>query len=96
MIIYKVSWLSWLCLRIIIRIPYIGLVNIVAGKRIIEEFIQYNARPKRIVNYIVETLNNPGKIASIKNELSQVKLLLGEKGASKRAAKIVLDVLAQV
>ena len=95
-IIYKVSWFSWLYLRAIIQIPYIGLVNIVAGRRIIEEFIQYHTQPKRIANYIIETLNNPQKMASIKNELSRVKLLLGENGASKRAAKIVVDLLTQL
>ncbi len=94
-IIYKVSWFSWLCLRTIIQIPYIGLVNILAGRRIIEEFIQYRAQPKRIANYIIETLNNPQKITSLKNHLSQVKLALGEKGASRRAAGIVADLLAE-
>ena len=95
-LIYKVSWFSWVCLRTIIRIPYVGLVNIVAGRRIIKEFIQYRARPKRIANYIIKTLNNPQRITTIKNELSRVKLLLGEKGASKRAAKIVVDLLTQL
>ncbi len=94
-IIYKVSWLSWLCLRAVIQIPYIGLVNIVAGRRIIEEFIQYQARPKRIANYIIETLSNPRKMTALKNELSRVKLLLGEKGASKRAAGIIAGLSAQ-
>ena len=93
-IIYKISWFSWLCLRAIIRIPYIGLVNIVAGRKIIEEFIQYRTQPKRIANYIIKTLNNPQKITSIKNELSRVKLLLGEKGARKRAAGIIAGLLA--
>jgi lipid-A-disaccharide synthase len=92
-IIYKVSWFSWLCLRAIIQVPYIGLVNIVSGRRIIEEFIQYRARPRAIANYIIETLNNPQKIAALKNELSQVKLRLGEKGASFRAAGIIVDLL---
>ncbi len=94
-ILYKVSWLSWLCLRTIIHVPYIGLVNIVAGRKIIEEFIQYRAQPKRIGNYIVETLNNPQKINLLKNELSRIKSLLGEKGANKRAAGIIVDLLTQ-
>ena len=95
-IIYKVSWFSWLCLRTVIRIPYVGLVNIVAGRRIIEEFIQYHAQPKRIADYIIKTLSNSQKITFLKNELSHVKLLLGEKGANKRAARIVVDILRQL
>lgn len=94
-IIYKVSWLTWLFLRPIIRIHHIGLVNIVAGRKIIEEFVQHHAEPKRIANYIIQTLSNPQKITSLKNDLSRIKLLLGEKGASRRAANIIVDILKQ-
>jgi lipid-A-disaccharide synthase len=92
-IIYKVSWLSWLCLRTIVKVPYIGLVNIIAGRKIIKEFIQYRARPRRIADYIIKTLGDPLKLNSFRNELSRIKLLLGEKGASKRAAEIIVDLL---
>jgi lipid-A-disaccharide synthase len=94
-IIYKVCWLTWLCLRLIIQIPYVGLVNIVAGRRIIEEFIQWRAQPKRIADYVIKTLNNPQQMISVKNELSRIKLLLGNKGASRRAAGIIVDLLTQ-
>jgi len=92
-VVYKVSWLNWLCLRAIIKIPYIGLVNIVAGRKIIKEFIQHRAQAGRIANYIIDTLKNPHKIAAIKNELSRVRLLLGEEGANKRAAGIIVELL---
>jgi lipid-A-disaccharide synthase len=92
-IVYKVSWFSWLFLRAIIQIPYIGLVNIVAGRRMIEEFVQYRARPKNIADYVTKTLNNPQKMASLKDELAKIKSLLGEKGASRRAAEISVDLL---
>lgn len=94
-VIYRISWFTWLCLRPIIQIPYIGLVNIVAGSKIIEEFIQFHARPRRIADYIIKTLSNPKKIASIKNELSRIRFLLGEKGASKRAAGIIVELLSR-
>lgn len=92
-IIYKVSFASWFFLRPIIKVPYIGLVNIIAGKKIVEEFVQYKACPKRIATYIMETLNNPKVITSIRKELSQIKSLLGEKGASQRAASIIVGML---
>ena len=92
-IVYKVSWISWLCLRAIIKVPYIGLVNIVAGRKIIQEFIQFRAQPKRIANYIIKILGSPQNINALKNELSRIKLLLGEKGASKRAAEIIAGLL---
>ena len=39
-IIYKTSWLTYAIAKAVIKIPYIGLVNIVAGKKIAEELIQ--------------------------------------------------------
>ncbi|MFH1577799.1 MAG: lipid-A-disaccharide synthase, partial [Candidatus Omnitrophota bacterium] len=96
LIVYKISWISWLALRIIIRLPYIGLVNIVAGRKIIEEFIQFRAKPKKIADYIIKTLADPEKISRISKNLSQIKLLLGEQGASKRAARIIADLLDTV
>lgn len=92
-IIYKVSWLNWLFLRAIIKLPYIGLVNIISGKKIIEEFIQYRAKPQAIATYITEILNNPRRITALKDGLSKIRYLLGEKGASKRAAGIIADLL---
>jgi len=94
-IIYKVSWLSWLCLRVIIKTPFIGLVNIIAGRKIIEEFIQYRAQPKSIAEYIIKTLQDCRKMAILKDELLRLKLVLGERGASKRAAGIIADLLAR-
>ncbi len=92
-IIYKISWFSWFFLKAVIQVPYIGLVNIVAGRKIIEEFIQHQAQPKRIASYIIKTLNDPQRTTSLRNELSQIKSLLGNKGASKRAAEIIVDLL---
>jgi len=92
-VLYKVSALSWLLLRMIIKLPYIGLVNIVAGKKIIEEFIQFRAQPEKICDYITSILKNPAKINAIKKDLAGVKALLGEKGASKRAAGIIVGLL---
>ncbi|MCM8762867.1 MAG: lipid-A-disaccharide synthase [Candidatus Omnitrophica bacterium] len=90
-IIYKMGTLNYLLYRPQVKLPFIGMVNIVAGKRIIPEFIQTRARPKLIADYVVHTLNNPARLTQITQNLAQIKILLGEPGASKRAAKIILD-----
>lgn len=90
-IIYKVSFLSWLYLRKAIKIPDIGMVNIIARQRIVPEFIQYDARPKKIASYIKEALTNPERLDKIKKLLLQVKQGLGEKQAARRAANVILE-----
>ena len=90
-IIYKVSLFSYLLARLLIRIPRIGLANIVAGKRVVPEFIQQKARAKEIAKVACHWLSNPGLMRETRKELRRVKEKLGTPGASKRAAKIILE-----
>lgn len=92
-ILYKVSFLTWAYLKMIIKIPYIGLVNVVKQEKFIAEFIQYNARPQKIADYTVAILKDGQKINQIKQGLSEVTAQLGEKGASQRTAQIIVDFL---
>jgi lipid-A-disaccharide synthase len=92
-IIYKTSLLNYLLYRPLIKVPYIGIINIMAGKKIIPEFIQFGASPKKIAKQALEILNNPAKLQNIKTELAKIKSSLGEPGASARAAKLILDFL---
>ncbi|MFB0527544.1 MAG: lipid-A-disaccharide synthase [bacterium] len=90
-IIYKVSLFSYLLARLLIRIPRIGLANIVAGKRVVPEFIQQKARAEDIAKVACHWLSNPGLMQETRKELKRVKEKLGTPGASKRAAKIILE-----
>jgi lipid-A-disaccharide synthase len=92
-IIYKMNILNYLLYRPQVRVPYIGMVNIVAGKRIIPEFIQFGACPRKIAREALKILKTPSEIERIKNSLAQVKTSLGEKGATSRASRIIVDFL---
>ncbi|MBN1405318.1 MAG: lipid-A-disaccharide synthase [Candidatus Omnitrophica bacterium] len=92
-IVYKVSSLLYLFVRPMIKIPYIGLVNVVAGKKIVEEFIQYEARPNLIAEYMVKLLKDKDCYDNIKRQLAAVKSSLGSPGASFRAAEEVVKFL---
>jgi len=94
-ILYKVSFLSWLYLRLAIKLAHIGMVNIIAGKTIVPEFIQYQAKPRKIADYVKSVLTGAGKSAEIKRVLSSTTALLGDKGASLRAAKIIASDLSR-
>lgn len=94
-IIYKTSFLSYLIGRCVVKIQDIGLVNIVAGKRIVPELIQYNAIPERIAKEALRILQDKERQGIIRKELAEVKLKLGFPGASSRAAYEVLKFLRQ-
>jgi len=90
-IIYKTSIMTWLLAKNMIKIPDIGLVNIVAGKRIMPELIQFEATPVNITKESLNILNNKKTQHAIKDELIKIKEKLGEKGAAERAARIILN-----
>ena len=90
-IVYKVSLFSYLLARLLIRIPTIGLANIVAGKKVVPEFIQRKARAEEIAKVSCHWLSNPGLMREIREELEKVKEKLGTRGASKRVARIILE-----
>jgi len=90
-VIYKMSILNYLLYRPQVKLPYIGMVNIVAGKKIAEEFVQFGAKPQAIAAYALNTLSNPQALSLFKGNLSSIRKSFGENGASDRAAGIILE-----
>ena len=89
-IIYKTSMSTYLIFKGLIKLPYIGLVNIVRGKRIISEYVQFSIRINQISDEIIRILEDNRFREKIKKELEEVKRILGKKGASKNAAEIIV------
>ncbi|HRZ14540.1 MAG TPA: hypothetical protein P5110_03420, partial [Candidatus Omnitrophota bacterium] len=92
-VLYKVNLLTWFFVRLMIRIPYIALVNVVRGEKIVEEFVQFSARAPLIADYLSRVLNDPAELRRCKLELETVRKLLGAHGASQRAAEAVIACL---
>ncbi|MCA9406770.1 MAG: lipid-A-disaccharide synthase, partial [Candidatus Omnitrophica bacterium] len=88
-IIYKTSFLTWLIAKTFVKISDIGLVNVVAGKRIVPECVQFQATGINIAAEAKNILTDETKIAAIKNELKILKNSLGESGASQKAAQAI-------
>ena len=90
-IVYKMSRISYLIAKRLVRIPDIGLANIVAGKRIVPELIQNEASRKNISDIAVDWLKNPDNLTNIRNELVQVRKKMGQPGVNDRVAGIIND-----
>jgi len=89
-IIYKVAWPTYLLGRALVKLPYIGLVNVIAGRRIMPEFIQHRASPSRIASAALAFLRDSRAYAAAVDELRTVSAHLGGPGASARAAAAVI------
>ena len=90
-IIYKTNFLTYILTKNLIKLPFIGLVNIVAGKKLAEEFLQYDAKPEKIADYMEKLITDKALSESIKQEFGKIRKSLGEPGASMRAAQEVID-----
>lgn len=89
-IVYKLSPLTYWLGRLLIRVPFIGLANIVAGKKVAREFIQEMANPENIASEIFRILDDSDYNHRVREAMSEVKEKLGEGGCSERVARMVL------
>ncbi len=88
---YKTSVLSYLVSKRLINLPYVSLVNIIAGKPIVKELIQNDATAEKIVFEVKSILDSPEKYNKMQQEFISIKELLGSSGASERAARIIIN-----
>jgi lipid-A-disaccharide synthase len=92
-IVYKVSALSYWVGRCLIRVDHIGLVNLVAGRRVMPELIQRDANPERIKEEALRILKDPTRSREMREAMAEVRQLLGQPGAAERAARIVYSLV---
>ena len=92
-IVYRVSPVSYWTGRLMIRVPYIGLANLIAGRPVMPELIQKEANPARIAETVDALLSNPKRLAQMRNDLLQVRNRMGRPGAASRVADIAMEML---
>jgi lipid-A-disaccharide synthase len=92
-ILYKVAWLTWVVGKQLVRVPFLGMPNILAGRQIVQEFLQDAAKPEEIARAVLALVNDPAARTAQQRELASVIALLGEPGAGIRAAQAILHSL---
>lgn len=85
---YKGNPLSYLIARQLIKVKYISLVNLIMDRAIVRELIQSELNTKNLVDSL-NTILSSSKQATFQDDYRQLKIRLGEAGASNRAAEII-------
>ena len=93
-IVYNGPWLmkfEYLFRRSILKGGYAGMPNIIAQREVCPELLGESATGEKIAKTAIDLLKNSSKLDEIKSGLAKVRKVLGEPGATARAAKIVLE-----
>lgn len=92
---YKTGALSYMIAKQLIRVPYISLVNLVAEKDAVKELIQNELTTQNLIEELRAVLPQGAKREVQLQDYHQVKTLLGEKGASEKAGKLMVHYLTE-
>lgn len=90
-LVYRVAPLTYVIAKLLVKIKLIGLVNILAGREVIEEFMQSAANPKAVSRALAEFLESPEKCRLLQIELAETTAKLGGLGTHERVANAVSE-----
>ena len=93
-IVYRTGWLNYALARRMVRLPRIGLPNILAGADVAPELIQDALTPERLAATLAPWLDDPAANAARRGTLAVVRERLGGPGASDRAAGLLWSLAA--
>ena len=88
-LVYKVAWPTYLAAKALVKIEHIGLINILAGKKVVEEFIQSEADPLHVEQALGRFLDDMPHREETRQKLLATASKLGGPGAHLRAASAI-------
>jgi lipid-A-disaccharide synthase len=88
-VVYRISALTYALGRRFVHVPHFAMANLIAGRRVVPELIQADLTPERVTAELLSLLGDQDRIEGMRRDLLAARDLLGEPGASGRAAEIV-------
>lgn len=88
-ILYRMNPLTLALARRVVKLPYFGLANVVAGREVAPELLQGEVNPERLGLELAKLLD-PARAAAMRGDLAELRGHLGEPGAAGRTADHLL------
>jgi lipid-A-disaccharide synthase len=93
-VVYKVNWLTYLVGRAVVTVNWLAMPNVIAGRAIVSEFIQGDAKPDSVAAAARALLVNDSMREAMRGDLANVVASLGGSGASERGANAILAAIS--
>jgi lipid-A-disaccharide synthase len=89
-VVYRVHPLTYAVGKRVVTVKFLSIINVMAGERVLPEFVQDEFTPNAVAQEALLLLNNPQRREAMKRRVAEIIATLGEPGASKRAAEAIL------
>jgi lipid-A-disaccharide synthase len=94
-VMYRLSWLTYGIARLLVRVEHVGMVNLIAGERLVPELIQSEVNAARLVAESETLLDDRVLRNAIIGKLAKLRERLGTPGAADRVADLAYAMMAQ-
>jgi lipid-A-disaccharide synthase len=94
-LIYKVSWPTYLAARLVVNVKYLGMPNLLAGKEVVPEFIQHQAKSGAVAKAVRRLMEDACAREHMISEFDAIMVKLGRGGASEKAAQAIMEELKE-
>ena len=86
---YKLSWISWIAIKRLTKVPFASMVNLIAGEKIVPEFLQSEMKPKPVAESLLKLLGQSPDRKNMLLQFETVRRSLGIPGVYERTAEAI-------
>jgi lipid-A-disaccharide synthase len=90
-VVYKANWISYLLAKLMVRVPFISLINLIAGREVVKELIQRKANEKNVTAELMRILKDGDGREGILNSYNDIIKILDTGSASDNTARLMLE-----
>lgn len=94
-VVYRVSWLTYRILKRMVKVTHISLVNLIAGRRLVPELVQSDAKPEKIEENLRLFLEDPLVRIRLKQEFGEIRRHLDKGDTAMHVARVVMNYLPE-
>jgi len=92
-IVYRLSPFTFAVGRLLIRVEHVGMANLLAGERLFPELLQHFFTPAGLAREVLSLVRDQSRLPVLHQGLMRIIQRLGGPGASRRAARVALEVM---